>query len=402
MSSFLYATGICFISNWRSFSSHIAHAMLFEEFSAAGISLHYSLPPVNLGHIQNLTTDFGMIQFSTINHPDPGSGYTIDDNARAMIAMCMHYEITGDLSDLDAISRYLHFIGYCILPDGRFLNYVNSDQQFMLQNGEANLDDANGRAIWALGYLASLRGILPLNMISTATDLIGRALTHIEAIHSTRAIAFALKGLYYYHEVYPSPANVVLAEKLATKLERMYVHECDTGWNWFESYLTYCNSILPEGMLCTFLITGNSTYKKIAKVSFDFLLSNTFKDTRIKLISNRSWLQKGKTGAGFGEQPIDVAYTILALGRFYDVFKYDAYLEKMEIAFSWFLGNNHLHQIIYNPCTGGCYDRLEEKHVNLNQGAELTISYLMARLTIGKYIKGPYHSHELCRQQAML
>ena len=57
----------------------------------------------------------------------------------------------------------------------------------------------------------------------------------------------------------------------------------------------------------------------------------------------------------------------------------------MNKSFNWFLGNNHLHQIIYNPCTGGCYDGLEENYVNLNQGAESTVSYLMARLTIEKY-----------------
>jgi len=39
-----------------------------------------------------------------------------------------------------------------------------------------------------------------------------------------------------------------------------------------------------------------------------------------------------------------------------------------------------LNQIIYNPKTGGCYDGLEKYHVNLNQGAESTISYLLARL----------------------
>jgi hypothetical protein len=72
----------------------------------------------------------------------------------------------------------------------------------------------------------------------------------------------------------------------------------------------------------------------------------------------------------------------MTLSRFYDVFRKTEYYEKMEIAFNWFLGNNRLHQIIYNPCTGGCYDGLEETHVNLNQGAESTVSYLMARLTI--------------------
>jgi len=39
---------------------------------------------------------------------------------------------------------------------------------------------------------------------------------------------------------------------------------------------------------------------------------------------------------------------------------------------------------MYNPCTGGCYDGLEETQVNLNQGAESTISYLLSRMTIEK------------------
>ena len=58
----------------------------------------------------------------------------------------------------------------------------------------------------------------------------------------------------------------------------------------------------------------------------------------------------------------------------------------MKIAFDWFLGNNHLNQIMYNPCTGGCYDGLEESHINLNQGAESALSYLMARLTMQSYV----------------
>ncbi|MFN6087013.1 MAG: hypothetical protein ACK476_19060, partial [Fluviicola sp.] len=58
-------------------------------------------------------------------------------------------------------------------------------------------------------------------------------------------------------------------------------------------------------------------------------------------------------------------------------------------AFNWFLGENQLHQIVYNPKTGGCYDGLEKSDVNLNQGAESTISYLMARLIIEKYEKFP-------------
>ena len=77
----------------------------------------------------------------------------------------------------------------------------------------------------------------------------------------------------------------------------------------------------------------------------------------------------------------------MTLSRFYDEFQDEEYNQKMEKAFNWFLGDNRLKQIVYNPCTGGCYDGLEETHASLNQGAESTISYLMARLTIEKYKK---------------
>ena len=149
--------------------------------------------------------------------------------------------------------------------------------------------------------------------------------------------------------------------------------------------MTYANSILPESMLYAWLITGKESYKEIAVTSFDFLLSLIFNKNGIEVISNKGWLQKGQEAGQFGEQPIDVAYTIMTLSKFYDVLGDEDYRNKMEIAFNWFLGNNRLHQIVYNPCTGGCYDGLEETHVNLNQGAESTISYLMARLTVEKY-----------------
>jgi hypothetical protein len=129
--------------------------------------------------------------------------------------------------------------------------------------------------------------------------------------------------------------------------------------------------------------------------SFDFLLSKTFNENGIEVISNKNWLQKGAEKSLFGEQPIDVAYTILALSNFYDAFKKDTYFQKMKIAFDWFLGNNRLHQIVYNPCTGGCYDGMEENNVNLNQGAESAVSYLMARLTVEKYLNPEETSDKL-------
>ncbi len=75
-------------------NSAIAHALLFEKILNSELSLEYKLSDINLNHIKELTTDFGMLQFSKINQADINSGYTIDDNARALIAMCIHYELT--------------------------------------------------------------------------------------------------------------------------------------------------------------------------------------------------------------------------------------------------------------------------------------------------------------------
>ena len=365
-------------------NSAIAHAMLFEKIWDDEVSLRYDIPAINLNYVKKLTTGFGIIQFSKLNHPDIGSGYTLDDNARALIAMCLHIELTGDAKDIQYINIYFNVIKYCMQPGGNFLNYVNEEREFTEQNNYTNLEDSNGRAIWALGHLLSIRDLLPGELIQDAESIMENALLNINRIHSTRAMAFVIKGLYYRNGKNKSIQDVQLIKEFANRLVQMYKHEKSNKWRWFESYLTYANSLLPEAMLCAWLVTGEPVYKEIARTSFDFLLSKIFVTNSIKVISNKSWLYKEEIAPITigGEQPIDVAYTILALKKFYDVFKDEDYRKKMEIAFNWFLGNNHLHQVIYNPCTGGCYDGLEENYVNLNQGAESTISYLLARLTV--------------------
>ena len=52
--------------------------------------------------------------------------------------------------------------------------------------------------------------------------------------------------------------------------------------------------------------------------------------------------------------------------------------EQARRAFSWFLGQNQLQQSLYDPGTSGCRDGLHADRVNENQGAESTISFLLA------------------------
>ena len=375
-------------------NSAVAHARFLQRIARKKFELHYRNPEINLDHFKKMTTDFGMLQFAILNQPDIHSGYTIDDNARAMIALCQHYKMTRDDADLPYIQIYLDFIEYCERPGRNFINYVDFDRNFTAQNEEVNLDDSTGRAIWALGYLVSLSHLLPYKMTAKAEAIFERALQNVSNIHSPRAMAFILKGLYYYNRSVVSEHTVDLTKLLADRLVSLYRKEATDGWAWFESYLTYANSVLPEALLCASTITDNDEYKAIAKRSFDFLIEKTFDQDCIRVISNKTWHYKGTLCGKYGEQPIDVAYTVLTLRKFHDIFKEPHYLEKMEMAFNWFLGNNHLEQIIYNPCTGGCFDGLEQHNVNLNQGAESTVSYLMARLTSYKYFGNEIDSYQ--------
>lgn len=366
-------------------NSAVAHAELFRKATGDKITLQFNIPEIKLSHMKRLTTQTGIIQFAKINQPDLKTGYTIDDNARALIVSCMHFKLTGDRKDIFEIKKYLRFIEYCQQPGGDFLNYVDKDLEFTSQNKKVNLDDSNGRAIWALGYLISIEQLLPEAIIARAEAIYRKSLPPVASIYSTRAMAFAIKGLYYHYNFTKSADDLLLIGTLADRLVQMYRHESNEKWEWFEDYLTYANSIIPEALLLAFKATHNNTYKDIAIPSFKFLLSHIFNENGIEVISNKHWLKKGEEPGQFGEQPIDVAYTIMTLSKFYDEFKDEEYHQKMDVAFNWFLGYNRLNQIIYNPCTGGCYDGLEETHVNLNQGAESTVSYLMARLTVEKY-----------------
>jgi glycosyltransferase involved in cell wall biosynthesis len=171
----------------------IAHARLFEKIGKGMISLNFELPGINLDHLKKMTTEFGMIQFSKINHPDIESGFTLDDNSRALIAFCQHYEKTGDAKDLKYLNIYFNFIKYCQQPAGNFLNYVNEQRIFTEQNKTTNLEDANGRTVWALGYMISKSNLLPAEMIADAVTTIQKALLNVNKIHSTRAMAFVIK-----------------------------------------------------------------------------------------------------------------------------------------------------------------------------------------------------------------
>ncbi|MBF4508636.1 glycosyltransferase [Flavobacterium sp. JLP] len=366
-------------SSWENVA--ITHMNTYKELIENPSEIKFSYPSIQLGHIKKMTTDLGIIQFSKISVPDLSSGYTLDDNARALIALCMHYKLTKDKEDLPYILIYLDFIERCQKPKGNFINYVDQEnREHIEQNAEVNLEDSNARGIWALGTVVSMKDILPDAISKKASKILLNSLKWAESIQSPRSIGFATKGLYLYHTAVPNLYVAAIINKLNAKLLSNYEIHASNDWKWFENYMTYGNGILPESMLFAYLTTNKPIYKKVALDSLDFLMSKMFKGKDFKVISNNGWLHRDSEAKEYGEQPIDVAYTIHTLNSFYAAFGTPEYKNKMKIAFNWFLGKNHLGEIMYNPISGGGYDGLEKENVNLNQGAESTVCFLTARL----------------------
>ena len=165
----------------------------------------------------------------------------------------------------------------------------------------------------------------------------------------------------------------------------MLYKECSSDeWHWFEEYLTYSNSRLPEALFYAYLATKDEKYLGIAQSSLDFLSSITFENGVFAPIGQNGWYTKNGQKAHFDQQPVDTSSMVQTLLLAHKITNNRVYLKDAITAFQWFLGKNCLNRMVYDESTGGCYDGIGESSINLNQGAESTISYLLARLSLSK------------------
>ena len=99
-------------------------------------------------------------------------------------------------------------------------------------------------------------------------------------------------------------------------------------------------------------------------------------------IGQNGWYFKNRRRSYFDQQPEDAASMVETKTAAYKITGNKNHLEDAVTAFQWFLGKNNLGQIVYDETTGGCHDGVGQSAMNLNQGAESTISYLLARLAL--------------------
>ena len=354
----------------------LAYMSVFKKHINISKKDGVKIPKIKLNHLINLTDDFGLVQFTNNTIPAMSSGYTLDDNARAMIVCCMHYTIFKNKSTLSLIKTYMNFIKHAQQGDGKIYNFAGYNKTVNLKHWS---DDPYGRALWSLGFLINTKEIPP-GLKEEAEQIFSKASPLINSIKSPRAVAFIILGLYFYNKSKPSPENIKKIKGLADYLVMLYQTYSSSEWQWFEEYLTYSNSKLPEALFYAYLATKNKEYLEIAKSSLDFLSSVTFENGMFAPVGHDGWYFKNGQKAHFDQQPVDTASMVQTLLLANKITKEKHYLKDAITAFQWFLGKNFLNTMVYDESTGGCHDGIGRYSINLNQGAESTLSYLLARL----------------------
>ena len=340
--------------------------------------MRMSLPDVHPDHMYAMTDSTGLLQHAVYSLPDRTHGYSIDDNARALIVTVMIWAQHQDESVLGYLSTYLNYIHYAKpAGGGRFRNFMSYDRRWHDQDGS---DDCQGRVMWALGHLLA-------HAPSESTALIARELFCVatESLHTLnhpRAWALSILGLHYYLRVALDDQQArehlaVLSRKLNTVFED---HESD-DWPWFEDVVTYDNGRIPQALIMAGFMLENHNMVERGLRALRWLLDvQTGAGGVLSLIGNDGWYRKGAEKPMFDQQPLEPAALIGACKAAYRASTDDRWLVQMRRCFEWYIGRNDLGISLIDYKTRGCYDGLIEGGVNKNQGAESVVSWLMSLL----------------------
>jgi len=333
------------------------------------------LPPIKLDQLRTLTDNTGILQHAKFSIPNRKEGYATDDNARALVVLLKYHELFEDTSIVDLIKTYMGFLFHMQKPDGRLHNFLDYSLNFY--NDE--LTDAHGRALWACGYV--VKSDVEPGTRRLAKEVFDRGLKWSLKSSSPRLKAFTIMGLHYYRQSFPEDLNILSnLTFLARQLIEAYHTCCSPRWRWFEHYLTYSNSRLPQALFLAYESSGKKEFLDVARESLDFLIDVQMMDGVFVPIGNDGWYKKGGEKALYDQQPIEAASMIEAVSSALRMTGNEKYVEIAGIVYDWFLGKNLKEVVLYDDATGGCFDGINPKGLNLNQGAESTLAHLLARL----------------------
>lgn len=365
-------------------------------------ALHRASPA--LQHLLRMTDDTGILQHACYSVPDPRSGYTTDDNARALIAALRWAGTPADPLWLRLASRYMAFLLRSREGAGRFHNFYDYTRQAL---AETPSDDTLGQVVWALGEVLT-RAPEP-GMVQLAVNLLEDARPALTPALSVRGKAYALFGLAPVAGLLQeAPAAwwslavaghtpegrqgedgaarlrrrlrwvIPVLRSLADSLVAAYSRHSSRRWRWFEDELTYANAALPKALWMAYQVTGDGAFRQVAEAALGFLTERHFRHGYLKLVGNQGWARRGHRPAEFDEQPVDAGLLVQAYCAAHRATGQAEYLELARASFAWFTGQNCHGLSLLCAETGGCYDGLTRPGFNANQGAESVLSFLLA------------------------
>lgn len=333
-----------------------------------------------IDYVFTLTDDVGIFQHSVYGIPDPGKGYTTDDNSRALILAVMLFESFKEIKYLRLVCKYLAFILNAQNDNGKFKNFMNYNREFMEEEGS---EDCFGRTLWALGRTISSAAI-PKNIKKSCQHILNKAFENWPKIDSPRAKAYSIVGLSYLEGTEDIINHI---DSLAMSLARQYTQYKDGDWHWFEDSMAYGNAFFPWSLFKAYIILKNDVLLETARESMDFLGKITLKNAYFKPIGCNGWLMKGEEAAEYDEQPIEACEMLLSYLDYYEITKDKKYLDYAVKCFSWYTGQNSKGLSLLDEETGACFDGLNENGLNLNQGSESIVSYGIAFMEISRKVK---------------
>jgi glycosyltransferase involved in cell wall biosynthesis len=364
-----------FASFFKARGDHRHHGPRFAVRTLAQQSIE--LPELTLDHVERLTDSIGIFQHAAYAMPSYADGYCTDDNARALLLMAL-LESSHDTPERRQLAtKYSAFVQHAFDRDTRrFHNFMAFDRRWRDQAGS---DDCFGRCLWALGTCVGRSRHRSFQ--KWAAELFLRALPEVEGMSSPRAWAFGLIGLQEYLEHLRGDRNVsAVSDRLTERLIRLYDEQSERDWPWFEPVLSYDNAKLPHALICSSRQGGAHRQRALdlGLQTLRWLVTEQTRDGHFVPIGSNGFYRRGGPRARFDQQPVEAQATASACIEAFEATGDRFWRDEAGRAFEWFLGRNDLDQPLYNPSSGGCYDGLHFDRINLNQGAESTLAFLLA------------------------
>jgi hypothetical protein len=171
-----------------------------------------------------------------------------------------------------------------------------------------------------------------------------------------------------------------ISDRLTEKLIRLYDTQSEEDWPWFEPVLSYDNAKLPHALICSGRRREPNQQRALALglQTLRWLVTEQTQGGYFAPIGSNGFYRRGGPRAHFDQQPIEAQATVSACVEAFEATGDRYWRDEARRAFEWFLGRNDLDQPLYDPSSGGCYDGLHFDRVNLNQGAESTLAFLLA------------------------